>query len=247
MSTSATTTYRPRGYRSCRSRMVFSTVLPVENSSSTRTSGPSPASSEGSSGSSRCDVAWECDSSKPPARATPGTGRRVECRYGAVPRPSATAWPSPVAVSAYPRTTAAPASASPSSAETRRPRRWPYSYTTAGDCGTCLPSTFDTSRWARLGLRRRARPSRAGSPSSPTSSTPSRSATQLPDHTPSFTAFFMRSLDDMEEINLDQPGIPAASSSTKPTSSWATPKASARSRVRSAQARCGFTSFILFV
>src|SRR5690606_2790992 len=40
---------------------------------------------------------------------------------------------------------------------------------------------------------------------------------------------------------------PAASSSTKPMSSFATPKTSARSRVRSAQARCGFTSFILFV
>ncbi|CAM5625444.1 hypothetical protein SAURM35S_07613 [Streptomyces aurantiogriseus] len=60
--------------------MVFSTVLPVENSSSTRTSGPSPTSSAGSSGSSRWDVACEWDSSKPPAGATPVTGRRVECR-----------------------------------------------------------------------------------------------------------------------------------------------------------------------
>ncbi len=40
---------------------------------------------------------------------------------------------------------------------------------------------------------------------------------------------------------------PAASSSTKPMSSLVTPKTSARTRVRSAQARCGFTSFILFV
>ncbi len=40
---------------------------------------------------------------------------------------------------------------------------------------------------------------------------------------------------------------PAASSSTKLTPSRATPKTSPRSSVRSAQARCGFTSFILFV
>lgn len=39
----------------------------------------------------------------------------------------------------------------------------------------------------------------------------------------------------------------AVSSSTNPMPSRATPNASARSRVRSAQARCGFTSFILFV
>jgi hypothetical protein len=80
MSTSATTTYRLRGYRSCSARMVLRTVFPVENSSSTSTSGPRPASSVGSSGSSRCEVAWEWDSSKPPARWTPSTGRRVEWR-----------------------------------------------------------------------------------------------------------------------------------------------------------------------
>ncbi len=80
MSTRATMTYRPRGKPSCRARIVFRTVLPVENSSSTRTSGPSPESSRGSSGSSRCEVACEWDSSKPPARSTPSTGRRVECR-----------------------------------------------------------------------------------------------------------------------------------------------------------------------
>lgn len=40
---------------------------------------------------------------------------------------------------------------------------------------------------------------------------------------------------------------PAVSRSTKPTCSFATPKTSARSMVRSAQARWGFTSFILFV
>lgn len=42
-------------------------------------------------------------------------------------------------------------------------------------------------------------------------------------------------------------GTHADSSSTKPISSRATPKTSARRRVRSAQARCGFTSFILLV
>lgn len=131
MSTRATITYRSRGYSSCSARIVLSTVLPVENSSSTSTSGsparplPPPASSVGSSGSSRCEVACECDSSKPPARATPSTGRRVEWRYGATPSPSATAWPRPVAVSAYPRTTDRRDSASPRSSRTRRPSSKP--------------------------------------------------------------------------------------------------------------------------
>jgi hypothetical protein len=100
MSTSATITYRSRGYRSCRSRIVLSTVLPVENSSSTSTNGPCPASSPEFSGSSKCDVACEWASSNPPAIRTPSTGRRVECRYGARHNPSATEWPRPVAVSA---------------------------------------------------------------------------------------------------------------------------------------------------
>ncbi len=80
MSTSATTTYRSRGNRACSAAIVFSTVRPVENSSSTSTSGPSPAKKSGSSGSSRCDVAWLCSSSKPPTGAMPGTARRVEWR-----------------------------------------------------------------------------------------------------------------------------------------------------------------------
>lgn len=100
ISTSATTTYRARGKRAWSALIVFRTVRPVENSSSTSTMGPSPERSSRSSGSSRCEVAWLCSSSKPPARSTPATGRRVECRYGASARPSATEWPRPVAVSA---------------------------------------------------------------------------------------------------------------------------------------------------
>lgn len=100
MSTRATTTYRSRGKCACSAVIVFRTVRPVENSSSTSTSGPSPARSARSSGSSRCEVAWLCSSSNPPTCATPATGRRVECRYGASARPSATECPRPVAVSA---------------------------------------------------------------------------------------------------------------------------------------------------
>ena len=124
----------------------------------------------------------QCASSKPPTCATPATGRRVECRYGAAPDRRRREWPSPVAVSAYPRTTERAAASSPSSSRTRRQAE-AGPWTAAGRCGTCLPSTFDTSRWARLGLRRRASPSSSGSSSPPLSETPSRSATHSPVHT----------------------------------------------------------------
>ncbi|CAM5558272.1 hypothetical protein SAVIM40S_02005 [Streptomyces avidinii] len=70
----------------------------------------------------------------------------------------------------------------------------PAAYTTSGDCGTCLPSTCETSRWARLGLRRRASPSSSVSRGPPPESsrlTPSRSATQVPDHTASIVLPFL--------------------------------------------------------
>ena len=108
-------------------------------------------------------------------------------------------------------------------------------HTTDGRCGTCLPSTLETSRWARLGLRRRASPSRSLRPlvpdeldAQPLGDPRSRPLTTLlfplfvrTDRPYSSSVLLVRGRRSHRfgRWLVRQPARPAVSRSTKPTSS----------------------------